>query len=120
ARHLGPPLRRLVLPQDLEADAGPEFLPAEVTGRDDAGAWGRRRHRLSLRSSYGAEPAMLVMSPRAGSAIRGPTPYRMAGSQSGANIALSCMSCWIRWRIVSRFFGSNSVACSRMRPSMSP
>src|SRR6266705_3290102 len=29
------------------------------------------------------------------------------------------MSCWIRWRIASRFPRSSSVACSRMRPSMS-
>src|SRR5881628_1423472 len=35
-----------------------------------------------------------------------------AGSKSGAKIALSCMSCWMRCRIASRFFRSGSAACS--------
>jgi hypothetical protein len=39
--HLGAALRRGVFPHDLEIDAGPEFLPAEVTARDDARARGR-------------------------------------------------------------------------------
>src|SRR4029077_4914434 len=35
ASHLGPSLRRRVLPEELEADSGPILLPSKVTNRDD-------------------------------------------------------------------------------------
>ena len=66
----------------------------------------------SFTSSYGAEYAWLVISVSPDSATRGPWPLMKASSQIGANIALSCTSCWILWRIASRFFASSSLACS--------
>jgi hypothetical protein len=34
-RHLGPPLRCRVLPEELEADSRPILLPSKVADRDD-------------------------------------------------------------------------------------
>ena len=35
ARHLSPPLRRRVLPEDLEADPRLKFVPSNIADRDD-------------------------------------------------------------------------------------
>src|SRR3989442_13550858 len=47
AGHLGAPLRRLVLPEDLEADSGPKLLPSKIADGDDLRSRTRRRHRPS-------------------------------------------------------------------------
>ena len=56
------------------------------------------------------------MSPRPDSATREPWAWMKPSSQTGAYIALSCTSCWIRCRIASRRFRSSSPACSSEEP----
>jgi len=48
------------------------------------------------------------MSPSPDSATRGPYPFRTESYQMGRYITLSCISCWMRWRMTSRFLGSSS------------
>src|SRR5215468_2199245 len=49
----------------------------------------------------------------------GLTPFRSAGSSTGANIAWSWMICWILWRICVRTRGFCSFTCSEKSPSTS-
>src|SRR6266545_5613642 len=44
------------------------------------------------------------MSPSPDSTTRGPYPCRRASCQIGRYMAFSWISCWMRWRIASRFF----------------
>jgi hypothetical protein len=73
----------------------------------------------SFTSSYGAEKMWPATRPIPDSSTFGPTPFRGTFCQIGATTTFSYMSCWIRCRIASRFFGSSSPACSRKSPSMS-
>src|SRR2546426_6509928 len=78
AGHLGAPLRRLVLPEDLEADSGPKLLPSKIADGDDLRSRTRRRHRPS---SFRSTRTWLSLPPPA--PARSPCPSRDTSPSRG-------------------------------------